>query len=138
MKKIWMRVSAVMICAGIWGMSSRVYAIREMREFPLIYQEPELPTGCEVTALTMVLNYYGYDVDKVTMATEYLPCLPAEFYYGENGVIYGNDMVNYFVGDPTTEEGYICGAPAIMTAANAYLQSCGSSRYAVNGTGADP
>lgn len=44
-------------------------------------QMQELPTGCEVTALTMVLNYYGYTIDKVTMATE---------------------------GDPTTELGYIC------------------------------
>lgn len=135
MKRIWMIALAVVICTGIWGITPQVYS---NEKFPLIYQEPELPTGCEITALTMVLNYYGYDVDKVTMATEYLPCLPAEFSYNRQGIMYGNDMVNYFVGDPTTVEGYVCGAPAIVTAANAYLQSCGSSRYAVNGTGTDP
>lgn len=51
-------------------------------DFPEIMQMPELPTGCEITALTMVLNYYGFDVDKVTLATEYLPTMPPELYYG--------------------------------------------------------
>ena len=37
----------------------------EIQDFEIIYQEPELPTGCEITALTMVLHYYGFDVDKV-------------------------------------------------------------------------
>ena len=29
-----------------------------------IYQRPELPTGCEVTSLTALLQYLGFDVDK--------------------------------------------------------------------------
>ena len=37
-----------------------------------ILQNPELPTGCEVTALTAALNYLGYPVDKLTMADQYL------------------------------------------------------------------
>ena len=37
-----------------------------------VLQNPELPTGCEITALTIVLNYLGYDVDKLTMADKYL------------------------------------------------------------------
>ncbi|MDY3256762.1 MAG: C39 family peptidase, partial [Ruminococcus callidus] len=28
-----------------------------------VLQNPELPTGCEITSLTTVLNYWGYDVD---------------------------------------------------------------------------
>ena len=43
-----------------------------IQNFDIIYQEPELPTGCEVTALTMAMNYSGCNVDKYTMATEYL------------------------------------------------------------------
>lgn len=35
-------------------------------------QNPELPTGCEITSLTSVLNYYGCNVDKTTMADVYL------------------------------------------------------------------
>ena len=33
----------------------------------VIYQRPELPTGCEVTSLTALLQYLGFDVDKTTM-----------------------------------------------------------------------
>ena len=36
--------------------------------FPCLNQLPELPTGCEVTSLTMVLNYLGYDADKTDIA----------------------------------------------------------------------
>ena len=31
----------------------------QINSFDIIFQMPELPTGCEITALTMVLNYYG-------------------------------------------------------------------------------
>ena len=35
-------------------------------------QYPELPTGCEITSLTEVLNYLGYGIDKETLARNYL------------------------------------------------------------------
>ncbi len=67
-------------------------------DFEIIRQMPELPTGCEITALTMMLNYYGYSVDKMTMASEYLPTIPAEFYEGADGRSYGPDMEAFFCG----------------------------------------
>mgnify|MGYP004463338977 FL=1 len=102
-----------------------------LTDFGVIEQYPELPTGCEITALTMVLNYYGYDVDKVTMALDYMPKVAAEFYRSEDGRLIGPDLENYFVGDPTEENGYICGTGAIVTAANSYLEDVGSSLTAV-------
>lgn len=36
-------------------------------DVPLVCQLPELPTGCETTALTMVFNYNGVDVTKTEM-----------------------------------------------------------------------
>lgn len=75
--------------------------------FPIIGQMPELPTGCEITALTMALQYYGYDADKVTMASEYLPTAGTGNYYGDDGRLYGNDLNQYFIGDPFTEGGII-------------------------------
>ena len=50
----------------------------------------------------------------------------------------GPDLNQYFVGDPTTEIGYICGTPAIVTAADGFLESQGSSLRAVDLTGATP
>ena len=109
-----------------------------IEDFPEIFQNPELPTGCEITALTMALNYYGYDVDKTTMAAVYLPTEDYEVYESVSGVKYGNDLNEYFLGDPFTEEGYVCGTEAIITAADAYLADAGSSLAAVDLTGEDP
>lgn len=103
-------------------------------EFEIIRQMPELPTGCEITALTMMLNYYGYSVDKMTMASEYLPVIPAEFYEGADGRVYGPDMDNFFVGDPSAS-GYICGTGAIRSAADAYLEGRDSALRAKDLTG---
>lgn len=97
-----------------------------LTDFEIMEQYPELPTGCEITAMTMVLNYYGYNVDKVTMALDYMPKIQAEFYRGEDGRLMGPDLENFFVGDPTEEIGYICGTGAIVTAANRYLADVGS------------
>lgn len=108
----------------------------EIEEFPIVYQMPELPTGCEITAMTMVLNYYGLPADKVEMATVYLPTLDSTgTYYGDDGLLYGNDLGSYFIGDPTQDSGIACGAKAIIVAANSYLADCGSALEAVNCTG---
>ena len=111
-------------------------AAYSIQDFEIMLQMPELPTGCEITAMTMVLNYYGYPADKVEMATEYLPVVSANLYYGDDGLLYGPDLNRFFVGDPTTTGGYICGPEAIVTAANAYLADQESSLRAVDMTGA--
>ena len=98
----------------------------QLTDFDIIEQYPELPTGCEITALTMVMNYYGYQVNKVTMALDYMPKVQVEFYRSEDGRLMGPDLENFFVGDPTEETGYICGTGAIVTAANRYLADVGS------------
>lgn len=99
---------------------------------------PELPTGCEITALTMVLDHYGYLVDKTVMASEYLPTASADRYYGADGRLYGTDMDEYFIGDPFTEGGIICGTGAIVTAVDSYLSDAGSQLRALDVTGSSP
>ena len=37
---------------------------------PLIKQRPELPNGCEITAVTMMVNYTGNPVSKMKLAAE--------------------------------------------------------------------
>ncbi|MCD8326933.1 MAG: C39 family peptidase [Lachnospiraceae bacterium] len=106
----------------------------QIEDFEIIYQNPELPTGCEISALTMALCYYGFDADKITMASEYLPTAAAVFYYGSDGLKYGPDLNEFFVGDPFSS-GYICGTAAIVTAADAYLADAGSDMTARDLTG---
>ena len=110
----------------------------QLTDFDIIEQYPELPTGCEITALTMVMNYYGYQVNKVTMALDYMPKVQAEFYRSEDGRLMGPDLENFFVGDPTEETGYICGTGAIVTAANRYLADVGSDLTAAAIKNAQP
>lgn len=106
-------------------------------DFPIIYQYPELPTGCEVTALTMVMRFYGCDVSKTAMASRYLPTTVPSFWYS-GGRMRGPDMDNYFVGDPFSSEGIICGTGAICTAANRYFEDTGARFAAKDITGSTP
>ena len=99
----------------------------EISGFPVVYQRPELPTGCEVTALTMLINYYGYPVSKTTMASTYLPQVAS----GYTGRV---DLDYYFCGNPYGV-GIGCGAGALVTAANSYFTASGSSLRGVDITG---
>ena len=79
--------------------------------FQPVSQYPELPTGCEVTALTSVLNFFGFNVDKGTLSDDYL----------DKGPVFRTDFNEAFVGDPRSEYSYGCYAPVIEKAANKYL-----------------
>jgi uncharacterized protein YvpB len=82
-------------------------------------QYPELPTGCEITSLTTVLNYYGYDVSKVDMARKYLKKGSGSFR-------------NMFVGNPERDDGFGCYAKPIVDAANKYFKTSQNKANAVN------
>ena len=105
--------------------------------FPEVLQKPELPKGCEITALTMVLNYYGFEVDKTEMSDKYLPKAPENLRYGADGRLLGTDLNHYFIGDPSGD-GHVCGTGAIVAAANTYLGEQESSRRAIDQNGASP
>ncbi|WP_049962602.1 C39 family peptidase [Ruminococcus sp. HUN007] len=76
-----------------------------------VMQNPELPTGCEITALTTVLNYMGYNVSKTELAKNYLTTASL----GSTG------FDKAFIGNPASEDGYGCYAPVIVEAAQKYL-----------------
>lgn len=73
------------------------YKENVLLDVPLITQLPELSKGCEVTSLAMLLNYAGYDVDKMTLADE----IDKDYtdYYVENGIAYYGDPSKGFIGD---------------------------------------
>ena len=93
-------------------------------------QNPELPSGCEITSLTCLLNYLGFDVTKIEMANKHLKVTP-------NG---GVSYYEYFVGSPYDSNSFGCFAPVIVQAAQSYLSSVGKfSSYAVMDlSGSDP
>lgn len=99
-----------------------------------ILQNPELPTGCEVTSAAILLNYYGYSVDKLELV-EYLPC--SNNFYWSNGKLIGPDTNEYFCGDPSKTSGYglQCFAPVIVKTLNEYLTSVDSKLRAKDLTG---
>lgn len=66
-------------------------------DIPVIPQFPELPRGCEVTSLAMLLNHAGVTVDKMTLAKE-IRKNPATFEKKEGKIYYGHPN-DGFVGD---------------------------------------
>ncbi|MCL6606225.1 MAG: C39 family peptidase [Paenibacillus sp.] len=64
---------------------------------PLISQLPELPRGCEVTSLTMILQYAGVKVDKMKLAAQ-IKRDPTS-YEKRDGVTYFGNPNDGFVGD---------------------------------------
>lgn len=101
-----------------------------------ILQNPELPVGCEITALTILLNYYGFDAEKTDMARNYLPVS-----WGNprtvDGKLYKDSFFDYFIGDPFSR-GYGCFSPAIEKAANSYISSHGGGYTVKNISGCHP
>lgn len=89
-------------------------------DFICLNQNPELPTGCEVTSLTMVLNFLGYDAEKTDIADNYLK---KEEYPDAN-------PNTTFVGTPFDEASFGCFAPVITDCANLY------GAHAINISGA--
>lgn len=101
-------------------------------DVPLILQKPELPNGCEITAVTSVLNYYGYDVDKITLSDNFLPKLP---FYRSGGKLYGADPEKAFSGDPRDAGGWFVYAPPTVKAAQDYVDSVGGKHKVLDVTG---
>lgn len=71
-------------------------------------QNPELPTGCEATALATTLRMNGIEVSKEDVAD----AMPKTD---------GSDFVNAFWGDPYSEYGWACMSPCVVETAKRFL-----------------
>lgn len=91
----------------------------------VIYQNPELPTGCEITSLAMLLNYWGYDIDKVELSDNYL----------NKNYDYSCTFYDAFIGNPTSDSGFGCYSPVIEDAAYSFLRVAESDLEVYNITG---
>lgn len=94
-----------------------------------VLQLPELPTGCEITSLATVLNYYGYDISKTQLADEYLDC----------GKIGQTDPDEKFIGSPYDEHSYGCYSNVIADATRDFSikNNCNFKIYNLNGLSLD-
>lgn len=110
-----------------------IRVIESLVEVPLIMQKPELPNGCEITALTSILNYYGYPIDKETLSDDYLPMAP---FYRKDGKLYGADPDVAFSGNPRDAHGWFVYAPPTVKAGNDYLATVTSAHSVKDITGA--
>lgn len=92
-----------------------------------IMQKPELPTGCEVTALAIALNYHGFNIDKVELCDRFLPIDPnGEYTFDEK-----------YIGNPKLDNGFGCNAPVIVETAEKYFESIDSDWKTLNLTGTE-
>ena len=92
-----------------------------------ILQKPELPTGCEVTALAIALNYHGFNIDKVELCDRFLPIDPnGEYTFDEK-----------YIGNPKLDNGFGCYAPVIVETAEAYFESVSAEWKPLNLTGTE-
>ena len=71
-------------------------------------QNPELPTGCEATALATALRMNGVEVSKEDVAD----AMPKTD---------GSDFVNAFWGDPYSEHGWACMSPCVVETAKRFV-----------------
>ena len=52
----------------LFGLMMKILKRKILLDVPTILQKPELPRGCEVTSLAMMLNYAGIEVNKMELA----------------------------------------------------------------------
>lgn len=91
-----------------------------------IMQNPDLPNGCEITSLTICLNYKGYSVDKCDMSDNYLP----------KWADLTGDPEYYYLREPRSN-GFYCFASCICTTIDNYNNANGTSIPYANLTGSD-
>lgn len=102
-----------------------------------ILQNPELPVGCEITSLTMMLRYLGFNAEKTDMAKNYLPISAWGNAQYKDGELYKDSFFDYFIGDPFSR-GYGCFSNAIEKAANDYIADNGGGYTVINLSGSSP
>ncbi len=100
---------------------------------PMIYQNPELPNGCEIVSMTAALNYFGYQADKVDMAANYLP---RNFFYRVEGELHGPHPNKAYAGEPESPtNGFYVYAPPAVKAANDFISDVAGNHQAIDLTG---
>ena len=99
-------------------------------DVPYLSQAGILPTGCELVSATMILQFYGYDLDAQTFAKTYVKMASLEL--DSKGLLVGPSPNDAFIGSPWDGESFGCYAPVVVKAMN---KVTGNDYTAKNTTG---
>lgn len=89
-------------------------------DVPFISQKEEYPTGCELVSASMLLKFYGFDVTAGELIDKgYIKQSEAEY---DGDKIYLDDPNKAFIGNPRSDSGYGCYAPALLDCLDKYLE----------------
>lgn len=101
--------------------STKVLSVANIPQNSYVGGSP-LPTGCEVTSLSTLMNYLGFDeCGKNSLANRFMP----------KGSIGSTDPNYAFIGSPESSSSYGAYANAIVRTANNYLSAYDVKNYSV-------
>lgn len=103
-----------------------------IKNVPIIMQGDEYPSGCESVSSTMLLNYYGFEIDTNKFIDKYLP--KESFSFDKKGNMYGPDAYSAFIGSPYSEDSLGCFPPVIENAMNDYFGDKGFRAVDITGS----
>ncbi len=98
----------------------------------IILQNPQLPTGCEATAASMLLNCYNIKIDKRIVADK-IPKFEVEEI---DGKVYAPHPNEYFIGDPRQSSSFGVFAAPVTATINEIFDEIGADLTARDITGA--
>lgn len=87
--------------------------MKKIIQVPYINQSERWPTGCESVTATMCLQYWGLPIEVDDFIRDYIEAVP---FVWKDGIQYGADPRESFVGSPYDSESYGCYAPVILRA----------------------
>lgn len=93
---------------------------QKILDAPFIDQREEFPTGCESVSAVMALQHAGVEVTVREFIDSCLPQGPVPE-NGPDGILYGQNPREAFLGSPYSESGWGCYAPVIQKAMDALL-----------------
>lgn len=97
---------------------------------PVIAQMPDYPTGCESVSAVMALQFAGKDMSVDAFIDDYLE--KSSDFYKEDGLPYGPNPYEVFIGSPRSSRSFGCMAPVIE---KALVKVYSSDQFITNTTG---
>ena len=133
LSKLAVLLAAVLIIPAIWQGSAGGCASGRYRTVEIIYQNPELPNGCEAASLAMLLASAGCPADKLTLYRDYLPKGDLSLIDGRR---YGPSPEKWYAGNAADlKGGWYCFEGPVVQAANSWLKDHGNASQARSVTG---